>query len=496
MVYTTKPPFGTQLDLTKSINKGLAAFWLLNEGSGNKAYDLSGNGNTGTLFNTDLSSTSGWVPGRLGPSVALDGIDDYIEADQQLILNYPFSISSWVLANPIGMSDYVIFGLTDKNIEHTQYGMLVGIDELGRVMIRAQNKGVASDAYSLSSSRIDNNNWYHVVAIYESATQRRLYVNNILQLTSTTSITYDTNVNRWSIGRWGDITPKSYFKGIIDEVRVFNRILTNTEISTLYNNPYEMFLETSSPIVISNITAASGLTYVQQDMFAVGSFFYIDRTYTVASVPTSYLGLKHIETANDDRYRTESTFLQFDINTSTTIYVAYDDRAYPRPSWLTASFVDTGDNIIRNDGNVFSIYARNYPAGHIYLGGTAISTTGLGGSYIVLIRSRTIKVTSPVGGEVWTRGGSYPITWTGGNSAATVRIATYRSGIISTSLTTDTANDGYWLYVTSASSTNVGTDFKIRVTDNSDETYGESANFFTFVSSIKCPIPECRITIS
>lgn len=351
MTWITKPPIGTSLKPDHSLSKGLAAFWLFNEGSGNKVYDLSGNNHTGTLFNIDLSSTSGWVSGRLGPSIAFDGIYDYIEADQQLITNYPFSISAWVYANPIGGADYVIFGLTDKNVEHTQYGILVGTDELGRVVMRAYNSTAQSSDYSPSSSRIDNNNWHHIVAIYESATQRRLYVNNVLQVTSTAPITYDTNVNRWSIGRWGDSTPKSYLKGAIDEIRVFNRIITNTEISTLFNNPYEMFLE--SPIV----------------------------------------------------------------------------------------------------------------------------------------------VTSPHGGEVWVRGNTYTVTWTNTYIGGDVKIETYIDGSLSSTQTSSTPNDGKWVWVTSPDSLNIGTKFKIRITNLVDGSYGESANFFTFITN-PCTLFECNLTMT
>ncbi len=333
MVWTTKPTIGTQLDRSNPINNGLIAFWLFNEGSGNIVNDISGNSKIGTIHN------SGWIlDGRLGVSISFDGIDDYIEADQQLITGYPFSISTWVRASPIGTLDYVIFSLTDKNIEHTQYGIYVGSNEAGRVVIRANNKGVeSSSSDSPISTRVDNNNWYHIVAIYESATQRRLYVNNVLILTSTVSITYDTNVNRWSIGRWGDSTPKSYFKGAIDEVRVYNRALTNTEISTLYNNPYSMFL-----------------------------------------IPT-------------------------------------------------------------------------------------------------------IVVTSPKGGETWIRGNTYTITWTNTYTGGYVKIQTYVDGSLSSTQTSSTPNDGEWVWVTDPKSINIGTKFKIRITNLIDGSYGESANFFTFL---------------
>lgn len=345
-MWIIKPPFGAQLDHNDGINDGLVVFWLFNEGSGSIINDISGNYHTGTLYN--MASPSGWISsGRLGGAIIFDGIDDYIEANHQLIPNYPFSISAWIRAAPIGIEDYVIFGLTDKNIEHSQYGILLGTDEGGRVGIRDQYKGTESSAYSAINA--DDNNWYHIVAIYKSATDRSLYINTVLQLTSTTSINYDTNVNRWSIGRWGDLTPKSYFKGAIDEVRVYNRPLTNTEISRLYSAPYSMFLE-------------------------------------------------------------------------------------------------------------------------------------------------AVVVTYPKGGETWERGESYNISWSNSVIGGTVRIDMYKGGALSHTINTSAQNDGSYLYITSAESTNTGNDFKIRIT-NTDGTYGESAGYFT-INPAPCTPLQCGLTMT
>ena len=53
-----KPPLGIQIDWSNPITKGLVGCWLFNEGSGDKVYDLSGNGNTGTLTGMAFPSTT------------------------------------------------------------------------------------------------------------------------------------------------------------------------------------------------------------------------------------------------------------------------------------------------------------------------------------------------------------------------------------------------------------------------------------------------------
>jgi len=119
-------------------------------------------------------------------------------------------------------------------------------------------------------------------------------------------------------------------------------------------------------LTISNITASSGKSY-SLDTLAVGKLQYIDRSYTFSSVPASYDDLKYIRTANDDKASSGNTFLEFDVNKDVTVYVAYDDRISSKPLWLE-SFMDTGDKLI-GGGGTFSLYAKNFSAGHIALGG-------------------------------------------------------------------------------------------------------------------------------
>ncbi len=138
-----------------------------------------------------------------------------------------------------------------------------------------------------------------------------------------------------------------------------------------------------SELIISNIKAASGKTYVLNTL-AVGKLFYIGRTYRFTNVPSSYVGLDYIKTATDDRYSTVTDFLQFDVNKDMTVYVAYDDRISPKASWLS-TFTGTGDDLVRGGTVRFSIYARTFPAGHVSLWGNSIPSGGEGGMYVVII---------------------------------------------------------------------------------------------------------------
>jgi hypothetical protein len=68
------------------------------------------------------------------------------------------------------------------------------------------------------------------------------------------------------------------------------------------------------------------------------------------------------------------------------VYVAYDDRISRKPSWLTSSFTNTGDKLVRDNSVTFSIYVKAYQSGHVSLGGNSIPSGGAGGMYVVIVK--------------------------------------------------------------------------------------------------------------
>ena len=78
------------------------------------------------------------------------------------------------------------------------------------------------------------NTWTHLAATYDGATMR-LYVNGVQVASRAQTGTIATSTNPLQIG--GDSLYGQYFAGMIDEVRVYNRALSVTEIQTDMNSP-------------------------------------------------------------------------------------------------------------------------------------------------------------------------------------------------------------------------------------------------------------------
>lgn len=224
-----KPQFGTQLDWTNPINTGLIGCYIFNEGTGDKVYDLSGNNNTGTLTNMSFPSTptSGWNPGKFGTVIAFDGTNDYILIGNKKF-DYPtLTISAWIrIPNNVNFS--VILQSGSENTNKYTFSIYSG-------SVFVISNAQAEHVVPRSNLIVPLNQYVFVCGITNPET---LYVNGILQ-TATISLPFLCAANT-SIG--AETASEYYFKGLIDDVRIWNRALIPSEIQTLYTNPYGMFL--------------------------------------------------------------------------------------------------------------------------------------------------------------------------------------------------------------------------------------------------------------
>jgi uncharacterized repeat protein (TIGR01451 family) len=209
---------------------GMVAWWPLDETSGTTAFDIAGSvANNGTHMNGPMP-----VPGKVNGALRFDGVDDYVKVPHQPELDFgagDFSIDAWIKAEPNpahpivekwdapvgsipGYSFYLFGGKLTFSWSHTL--------------------GVSSVS---GGPNIADGQWHHVaVTIRRGSSQGgKLYVDGILvQTFDPKAGTVSNTVDLW-IGRSrANPTPIS-FKGVIDEVELFNRALDSTEIQAIYN---------------------------------------------------------------------------------------------------------------------------------------------------------------------------------------------------------------------------------------------------------------------
>jgi len=206
---------------------GPVGYWKFDEGSGNIAYDSSGNGNHGTLVNGPT-----WTSGKFGSALSFDGVDDYVEIpttaggslDPDVL-----SVMAWIYVSGETTSVQRIFQRTSCT-----YGLFTSSDGLTIYFyVDTGNAGGAwkSVSYTVPSIR----KWYHVVGTYDG-TSMKLFING--ELKAQTSQSYAVN-NGGATAYIGSADPtQQFFNGTIDEVRIYNYALTPDEIRLLYNAGY------------------------------------------------------------------------------------------------------------------------------------------------------------------------------------------------------------------------------------------------------------------
>ncbi len=115
------------------------------------------------------------------------------------------------------------------------------------------------------------------------------------------------------------------------------------------------------------LTNVAPTTY-QVATLHVGDRYYVDSAATITALPPGLDGLGAIKTANANKGNTHATFLTFTLWQDATLYVAYNAKVAAFPTWLTASFTNTGQ-LIQTTNGPMAVWTKAVPAGPVALPG-------------------------------------------------------------------------------------------------------------------------------
>jgi len=209
-----------------SAEKGLVGWWRFDEGSGEVAKDSSGNGNDGEITNCQ------WVAGKIGKALKFNGEDAFVEVSHsEVLVPDEFTIEAWI--NPAGLTP----ASTDPKI--LDRGPMIlskyGGNWKGYILLLEGGSGKPSihidtpenEIAAVAKEPVKVGTWYHIAGTYDGK-KASIYVNGVLQNSAEAEITHDEGISLF-IGKasWFD---GGYFQGTIDEVKIYNRVLSADEI--------------------------------------------------------------------------------------------------------------------------------------------------------------------------------------------------------------------------------------------------------------------------
>ncbi|PIZ44141.1 hypothetical protein COY32_07020, partial [candidate division WWE3 bacterium CG_4_10_14_0_2_um_filter_41_14] len=213
-----------------TVTAGLVGWWAMDEASGSYAYDRSGNGNTGT--DTGGSSI---VTGKLGRARSFDLGTNYIVLPSSTDFDFgtgAFSISGWVKADSLTNMITLFKKKTGNWGNANTTGYMLSVLPDGRVDLRVTDDPLVQDLLT-STGLIKVGNWYHITAVRDGASSK-IFVNGI-DGTATNGIdgTANTDITAQAIINHGGHV--SYIgDGTLDDIRVYSRALSPSEIQTIY----------------------------------------------------------------------------------------------------------------------------------------------------------------------------------------------------------------------------------------------------------------------
>lgn len=237
--------------------------YSFSEGAGTTTADVSGNAVTGTLLNG-----TGWTTqGKYGSAVVLDGSDDEVEvpASAPVDLTTAFTIEAWIYptsALPYG----TIFSRLLGPGGHA-YAFMVCCGS--RLLARGSTEAGVTSVYG--DTTIRPNEWTHVATTWDGTTLRT-YVNGISDNSATLSGTLLPSAEPVRIGGG----PGTNFTGRIDEIRVYGRALSGSEIGLDMYAPVD---QTAPPAVaykqpidgVTGVAVTSAVTVTFTKPMAAGT---------------------------------------------------------------------------------------------------------------------------------------------------------------------------------------------------------------------------------
>ena len=258
-----------------AITNNLVAYWDFEGGTANNAAAAGGSAYNGTLQG-NAAITGGATKVGTG-SLVLDGAGDYLDVTSIVDPNQPWSVSAWYRADvaPAGGTRFMVFetsssypmsfGLRDGTTSNTNHQAFADVNPTADLSADFQ---IADAATALT--------WHHVLLSFTPATAGTagsilVFIDGTLRNTMVIPAASTLGAaNGFHIGTYRSANDR-WFDGAIDEVAIWNRTLSQTEVQDVFQRGNQgETLTLVKPVVTLSATPAAGGTVSGSGNYNVG----------------------------------------------------------------------------------------------------------------------------------------------------------------------------------------------------------------------------------
>jgi len=223
----------------QAVEDGLVSFWTLDEVDidGDTVMDIVG-GNDGTMKGKPKI-----VPGKINEALEFDGSSDFVDCggDDSLNLTEALTIELWMMPNSAGEGGNNA-GPICKAIAGGSWNWQLRYNAPGSFMGFQFNAG----GWISVQQRLEKKEWYHITGTYDGS-DAVCYLNGV-ETEKMSMPAINSSNDPLLIGQDGWV---NVFDGVVDEVRIYNRALTEAEVRQNYNSRSQLAVEPDGKLGIT-----------------------------------------------------------------------------------------------------------------------------------------------------------------------------------------------------------------------------------------------------
>jgi hypothetical protein len=226
---------GGAVNLVVSLgSEGLVVAFGFDEATGLVANDSSVVAKAGTIRGALH------VAGKFGGALQFDGVDDWVTmadvASSPIDLTTGMTLEAWV--NPSAQADWDTIILKERgaSLSYALYAWDGAPQASGTNLAAGYLNVAGGDVAVRGLAPLPLNTWTHLAMTYDGSTQR-LFVNGVQVASRAQTGAMSVGNGALRVGGNTAFVPAEYFKGLIDEVRIYNRARTGAQITNDMNTP-------------------------------------------------------------------------------------------------------------------------------------------------------------------------------------------------------------------------------------------------------------------